>query len=161
MNAVSRSSITKGRALHYENATTFEGYALSYPIKEVRSCSYTAKLSKTGDYAHALFHIEADLLLIDAVDGASFAKKVQLDEDCDLLEEMDEEGEGYLIEGNVIDLDDLALRILISSFPIKVTRKGSRLPKSGKGYRVLSEEEKRKEKEDSTNPSFDKLKDFK
>jgi uncharacterized metal-binding protein YceD (DUF177 family) len=126
----------------------------------VKGCHYVATVSKIGDYAHATFKIKADLVLMDSLDGALFEEKINLEEDCDLLEEMDEEGEGYLAPGSVIDLDDIALRIIISSFPIKVTRPNSSLPKSGKGYRVLSEEEAAKEKDESTNPAFDKLKDF-
>lgn len=160
MNSVPRGSIVKGRSLVFENKTTFDGYPLSYPISEVKSCHYSATVSKIGDYAHAKFAIVADLVLIDAVDGSCFPQKVRLEEDCDLLEQMDEEGEGYLATGSNIDLDDIALRILISSFPIKVTRPGSKLPKGGKGYRVLSEETKEKELSDATNPAFDKLKDF-
>lgn len=160
MNALPRSSIVKGRSLRFENATTFQGYPLRYPLHEVKSCSYSVTVSKIGDYVHASFLIKANLILIDAVDGALFEQPLELDEDCDLLEEMDGEGEGYLVTGSVIDLDDLALRIIVSSFPIKVTRPEGRLPKSGTGYRVLSEEDKAKEKETSSNPSFDKLKDF-
>jgi hypothetical protein len=160
MNALPRGSIVKGRSLVYENETTFKGYELRYPVHEVKGCHYVATVSKIGDYAHAAFKIKADLVLIDSLDGTLFPEKINLEEDCDLLEEMDEEGEGYLAPGSVIDLDDIALRIIISSFPIKVTRPNSSLPKSGKGYRVLSEEEAAKEKDESTNPAFDKLKDF-
>ena len=160
MNALSRGSIVKGRSLRFENATTFHGYQLHYPLKEVKSCSYSVTVSKTGDYAHASFRIKADLILIDAVDGALFEQPLDLTEDCDLLEEMDEEGEGYLVAGSVIDLDDLALRIILSSFPIKVSRPEGKLPSGGFGYRVLSEQEKAKEKESSTSSPFDKLKDL-
>jgi hypothetical protein len=160
MNALPRGSIVKGRSLVYENETTFKGYELRYPVQEVKSCHYVATVSKVGDYAHASFKIKADLVLMDSLDGTLFPEKINLEEDCDLLEEMDEEGEGYLAPGSTIDLDDVALRIIISSFPIKVQRPNSKLPKSGKGYRVLSEEEAAKEKDESTNPAFDKLKDF-
>ncbi|MCI2111394.1 MAG: DUF177 domain-containing protein [Bacilli bacterium] len=160
MNGVPRGAIVKGRVLSYANRTVFEGYDLPYPIRAVRSCSYFAELSKVGDYDHARFSIKADLTLIDAVDGALFEKKVDLREDCDIMKEMNEDGEGYLVSGSLIDLDDLALRIIISSLPIKATRPGSVLPRGGEGYRILSEEEKAAEKRGSRNPAFDKLKDF-
>jgi hypothetical protein len=160
MNALPRGSIVKGRSLRFENTTTFKGYTLRYPLHQVKACSYSVTVSKIGNYAHASFQIKADLILIDAMDGALFEQPIQFDEDCDLLEEMDEEGEGYLVTGSVIDLDDLALRIIVSSFPIKVTRPEGKLPDSGFGYRVLSEQEKAKEKESSSNSPFDKLKDL-
>ncbi|MCI1245588.1 MAG: hypothetical protein LKG11_06570 [Bacilli bacterium] len=160
MNGVPRGAIVKGRVLSYANRTAFEGYDLPYPIHAVRSCSYLAKVSKVGGYDHARFSIKADLTLIDAVDGALFEKKVDLREDCDLMKEMNGSGEGCLVSGSLIDLDDLALRIIVSSLPIKATRPGSALPRGGDGYRVLSEEEKAAEKKESRNPAFDKIKDF-
>jgi uncharacterized metal-binding protein YceD (DUF177 family) len=160
MNPVARGSLTTGQILSFVGKPDFHGYKLPYPIHAIKGCSYEAQLSKVGDYAHAAFSIKATLTLEDAVDAKLFDQKIALEEDCDLLQEMDEEGEGYLFEGSSIDLDEVCLKIIASSLPIKVTRPGSQLPKGGKGFRVISEEEAAKEKAESYNPAFDKLKDF-
>ena len=71
-------------------------------------------------------------------------------------DEEDDEGEGYIVPGNSVDLDEIALRIIVSSLPIKVVRPGPAKKVSGKGFRLLSEEEETVE----YNPAFDKLKDL-
>ena len=102
----------------------------------------------------------AEVVLLDSYTNEPFQKKIVLDEEADLLEEDNQEAEGYIIEGKEIDLSLLCLKMIRSSLPIKVLKPGSKLPKDGEGYRVLSEEDFQKEKENSYNPSFDALKDF-
>jgi hypothetical protein len=160
MNKLPKSSVVKGRSLVFQHDTVFKGYKLPYPILGVKSCHYEAKVSRVGDYAHAHFAIRALLTLEDSYDAKPFDEQEKFEEDCDLLDEEDNSGEGYIIEGSVIDLDDVALRIIASSLPIKVVRPGSRLPSSGKGYTVYSEAEYAKKKAEKTNPAFDKLQDF-
>lgn len=160
MTKLSRSSITSGRVLPFDVEADLSTFPMTYPLLGIKRCHYSAKVSKVGDYAHASYHIEATLLLEDSRDNSPFTDNVNLDEDIDLLEEEDEVGEGYVVPGTSIDLDEIAYKIIVSSLPISVTRQKSSLPKSGKGYRVLTEEEAKAEKESSYNPAFDKLKDF-
>lgn len=160
MNKLSRSSISRTKVLVFTRDTVFKDYVLSYPILGITKCHYEAKVSEVGDYAHASYKIEATLNLEDSRDGKPFIKNVNIEEDVDLLEDEDEVGEGFVVNGPDIDLDEIALKIINSSMPISVSRGKSSLPKSGEGYRVLSEEEAKAEKEDSYNPAFDKLKDF-
>jgi uncharacterized metal-binding protein YceD (DUF177 family) len=159
MTKLARSAIT-GRVIPFSVEADLSSYPLSYPLLGIKKCHYEAKVSKVGDYAHASYHIEATLLLADSRDNSPFTDNVTLDEDVDLLEEEDEVGEGYVVPGTSIDLDEIAYKIIASSLPISVSRHKSSLPKNGKGYRVLTEEEAAKEKESAYNPAFDKLKDF-
>ena len=83
-------------------------------------------------------------------------------EDIDILDEEDSAGEGFVVSGGDIDLDELALRIIVSSLPIRLVRNETiPLPKSGKGYRFLTEEDSVKEKEAEGDPRLAALKDFK
>lgn len=160
MNKLSKASILKGRDLHFVQDTLFEGYPMAYPLLGVKKCHYTVRVSKVGDYSHADFTISATLRVEDSRDAVAFDKKVNVKESIDILDVEDEEGEGYLVEGGDIDLDDLALKILHSSLPIRLVRPESALPKNGQGYRVLSEEEKEKEKAEAGNPAFASLADY-
>ena len=56
-----------------------------------------------------------------------------------------------------IDLDPYILALILAEVPHTVTKKGAELPKSGSGYRVLSEEELLKEKSTKKNSAFDIL----
>lgn len=161
MNKLAKASIVKGRVLSFTNNTTFEGYAFSYPIHAVKRCHYDVKVTKIGDYAQAAYSIKATLTVEDSRDAVLFDKKVEVEEAVDILDEEDSAGEGFVVEGGDVDLDELALRILVSSLPIRLVRDESSLPKGGKGYRVLSEEELAKEKAEKGNPAFKGLENFK
>jgi hypothetical protein len=160
MTKLSRASIVKGRSLAYEADASFDGCVLPYPIHDIKKCHYEATINKRAGYDHAKFRIKCVLGLYDSRNGAVFEKPLELTEEADLLTSEDDNGEGYLVLENTIDLDDIALRIIVSSLPLKVVRDSSALPQGGRGYRVLSEEEKAAEKAESTNPAFDKLVDF-
>jgi uncharacterized metal-binding protein YceD (DUF177 family) len=162
MNKLAKASIVKGRKLSFHQDTVFEGYPLSYPLLKVVKCHYDAEVSKIGDYMAATYTIKATIQVADSRDNVPFMKKVDLQEDIDILDEEDSAGEGFVVSGSDIDLEELALRILSSSLPIRLVRdEGVSLPKSGKGYRVLTEEELAKEKDEEGDPRFASLKDFK
>ena len=52
------------------------------------------------------------------------------------------------------------LGLIIASTPTKIVKKGAKLPNSGVGYRVLSEEDYQKEKADKKDPRWAKLDDI-
>ena len=154
MNKLSKASILPNRQLVFRNETTFSEYKLPYPILSVKKCAYEVKISKFGDYAEAAYSIKALLRVEDSRDAVAFDKRVEFQEKVDLLDEEDSAGEGFIVSGGEIDLDELALRLIVSFLPIRLVRPSAVLPKSGKGYRVLSEEEKAKEDRERPNPVF-------
>ena len=161
MNKLAKASIIKGRTLSFSQDTLFAGYPLSYPVSEVKKCHYEVKVSRLGDYVVASYDIVATLLVADSRDNVPFSKTFTVKEDVDVLEEEDTAGEGFLVSGNEIDLEELALRVLLSALPIRLVRSAKApLPKSGKGYRVLSEEDYAKEKAEAGDPRLAALRDF-
>ena len=161
MNKLAKASIVKGRTLSFSQDTVFSGYPLHYPVLGVKKCHYDVKITRLGDYAVAAYQIKATLLVADSRDNVPFSKAFSVTEDVDLLEEEDTTGEGYLVSGSEIDLEELALRVLASALPIRLLRSGQvSLPQSGKGYRVLSEEEYAQEKEENGDPRLASLSDF-
>jgi len=160
MNKLSKASIVPHRELSFHNETTFAGYDLPYPILAVRKCAYDVKVNKLGDYSEADYTIKATLRVEDSRDATPFDKKIAFEEKADLLNEEDTAGEGFIVTGGDVDLDELALRLILSSLPIRLTRDEAGLPKSGKGFRVLSEEEKKKEDEEKPNPVFNGLPEY-
>jgi uncharacterized metal-binding protein YceD (DUF177 family) len=159
---IKRSSILPNQPtlLDEDEAFSSSYFEDSYPIKDILSCHLKGQIAKTKTYLVADLSIEAKVVLLDSYTNEPFTQKVKLEETVDLLEQEDEEGEGYIVEGNEIDLSELCLKMIRTSLPIKVLKPGSKLPKSGQGFRVLSEEEVQKEKADSYNPAFDALKDY-
>ena len=56
-----------------------------------------------------------------------------------------------------IDLDPHILALILAEVPHTLTKSGASLPKSGNGYRVLSEDDYLKEKNHKGNSAFDIL----
>ena len=72
-----------------------------------------------------------------------------------------EEDDGcYLAQGPLIDLDEYILGILLANVPVRIVKKGAKLPDSGNGYRVLTQDEYQKEKENTQDPRWDALNDL-
>lgn len=63
----------------------------------------------------------------------------------------------YYEPGVEIDLDSHILALILAEVPHNIVKNGASLPKSGKGYRVLKEEDFEKEKQNKKNSAFDIL----
>ncbi len=146
MTKVNKSAIIKGREMVYE-ADIKEVKDLPYPILALKACHYLCRVSKEASYNHGSFDIVATLTLEDSRDAMPFDKEIKLKEEVDFLDKEDDSGEGFIVDGNYIDLDDIAIKIIISSLPIRVCREGK-----AKDLGVKSEEEK--------SSPFDKLLDL-
>lgn len=91
---------------------------------------------------------------LEAVDyPLSFTESIDISEDENNLD-------AYYIKENTVYLDPIILDLIMGEIPTRVIKKGAKLPKEGEGYRVLSEDELKKQKEEEYNPAFDKLKDL-
>lgn len=85
--------------------------------------------------------------------------KLDFSESIDISEHP-KDPDTYYIKSNIVDLNPIILDLIVGEIPTKVIKKGAKLEQEGEGYRVISEESLRKEKETSYNPKFDKLKDI-
>ena len=90
------------------------------------------------------YSLEDVKLDIHATDELNFTDD-ENDEDC------------YYVTDSIIDLDEYILGILLANIPVRITKKGAKLPKNGSGYRVISEEDYEKEKANSIDHRWDKL----
>lgn len=160
MNKVAKSALTTGRTLYFSSDTNFVGYEIDYPIKAVESCHYEAKATRLNDYPHVAFSIEANLTVYDSRDGKPFAKRCVINDEVDVMEKEDEDGDGFIMPGGSIDLDLLALSLIVSSLPISLVRSDSELPKGGKGYNVYSEDEFASTSSKAKSSPFDALEGY-
>lgn len=161
MTKVSKSALIGGRTLSYSVDPDFHDYELRYPLRGISNCHYEAKATRRGGYPHVDYCLKAKLCLEDSRDGALFSKDIKLTDSVDILDKEDDIGEGYVLPGPSIDLDLVALSIIVSSLPIRVVRSNSELPKSGEGYHVYREDDYlslAEEKKDSS--PFDVLSDI-
>ena len=104
---------------------------ISGKAKVIASCSYTLDDVPMEVKFHDSFYFT------DSEDGVS--------EDC------------YYEPSVEIDLEPHILALILAEVPHTVVKSGAKLPKSGEGYRVLSEEDLLKEKSTKKNSAFDIL----
>lgn len=112
------------------NATEYEDVLLceiSGEAKVIASCSYTLEDVPLTVRFHEKFYFS------DEDDGS---------DNC-------------YFEPNVnIDLDPYILALILAEVPHNIVKKGASLPKSGEGYRVISEEEYLEEKKHKKSNAF-------
>lgn len=158
MNLLAKSAIGKGTGTKFlREGGEEKAYSLPYPIKGVKDLAYSGIAKRYGKYAHIKITVSALLLLEDSYDASIFEERREEDFDFDVLDEEDETGEGYIVEGASIDLDELSIRLMASSLPIKVLRPGSKLPEE-KGIFVVGEEKEAEEEvEEKIDHRWDRL----
>ena len=126
-------------------------------VKRILSCSVRIVAHEYGDVldckvsgkanviASCSYTLEDVPLEISFRDNFYFSNEVTGSEEC------------YFEPGPVIDLDPHILALILAEVPHNITKDGAKLPKSGEGYRVLSEEQYLEEKKNKKNSAFDIL----
>lgn len=162
MLKVAKASIGRGRAAEYTSDEDISSYPVSYPLAGIKKCHYDASLQRVGEYIQCSLYINSLITLIDSRDGVHFDKKWRVEETFDILDDEDGEGEGYIVKGNSIDLDELVIRVIASSLPIKNVRPEAKMPKLTGSVEVMTEDEyiESTKAKDPYNPAFDALADL-
>lgn len=146
MTKINKSALTAAYPKDYVVDATYDPSLLGYPIKEVKSLHYEARLSKHEDKPLVEIHVKGKLVVLDSRDNVPFVYPFNIHEETLVLDDEDGESEGYIISGSSFDLDALALEIVKSSLPIRLVRKEeSTIKDECGGVRILSEEEKLEE----------------
>ena len=118
-----------------------EDFASTFPLLGVNSCHLEGEFFKDEGMLVFAGRLTGEALLSDARTCEAFSSPIDLEVDVDLLSNIEEEGEGYVFPENKISTHDLALCLIRSSTPIAPLQEGSKLPSSGEGYTVSTEEE--------------------
>lgn len=145
-------------------------YDVEYDIEKYQT-SYLRQLSKC--HVDLSYRLYGELISIDIIVSgvATLACSYTL-EDVDYVfeykdsvlfskNEGGEEDDIIVYKGNYVDIDDYVLTLICASLPTKIVKNGAKLPSSGDGYRVLSEEEYNLEKQKDKSSPFDILIDKK
>ncbi len=72
----------------------------------------------------------------------------------------EEDEETIHIDSPIFDVDEYIIDLIVSEVPMKIVKKGAKLPTSGAGYRVLTEDEYNKEQEEKVDPRWKALDDI-
>lgn len=154
-----RNAITSAKPLEVEEELSYkEGdFASSYPLLGLKGVKVSGQINRNDDFLTAHLHVIGTMVLSDAYTSFPFDEEFELDEIVDLLEDVDEDGDGYVLPGTFVELSEVVFHLIRSHVPLKPLKEGSTLPKGGEGYSVLTEEELLKKQESSGDPRFDIL----
>ena len=75
--------------------------------------------------------------------------------------EINDDDEIIFVDKPIFDIDEYILQLIIGEVPLKLVKKGAKLPESGAEYRVISEDEYLKEKSEKKDDRWSKLDDVK
>ena len=137
-----------------------EVFVCHNPLVSVESCHAELKAQRFEEFIYVTISLKAKVVLecsytlkhfetvISGVDELHFAPSKDEDEDC------------IEYKGTSIELDQYIFNLLSASVPLSPKAPNAKTPSSGSGYRVLTEDEYLKEKEESGNSQFDALKDL-
>lgn len=126
--------------------------------QKINKSNGTIILDKTGNTLIAKFKISFNCIVFSSYTNNPFETNIDVDDELFFTNSPDFESDEMILVDDEIDLDEFVYSLFITSIPLNLHAENEKLP-SGKGYRVLTEDEFNNNKNDEESP-FDKLKDL-
>ena len=153
---INRALLTNGIAKSFEEAIDFS--QCEFDKNYIRSIPYCNVKAVATDYETILciaVEIEATVIGVCSYSLEDVELKLKISDELDFGEEEDDNV--YHEDSNIIDLDQYILGILLANVPVRIVKKGAKLPNDGNDYRVIGEDEYYKEKENQHDSRWDAL----
>ena len=126
-------------------------------VKRIEKCSVKVDATEYGDVLRVQLSGEAEVVASCSYTLEDVPMKVKFHEDFYFSSEQDNSQDCYYEPSVNVNLDPYILSLILAEVPHNVTKSGAKLPESGNGYRVLSEEQYLEEKKNKKNSAFDIL----
>jgi len=137
-----------------------EKFHIYPPLLEVNQLQVEAKVHRYSDFIDLYLSIKADVILQCSYTLKPFPSSLEESDEIHFSNNPDDGEDMQVYHGNFLNLDPYIYNLLSASVPTSPKSPNAKLPSSGKGFRVLSEQEYQKDKEESFDPRFDALKDL-
>lgn len=144
----------------FKETLTFdeEKFPPKIPLLKVNKADVTLEVSRYEEFIYVLAKVKADVTLQCSYTLKPFDTVLKDEDELHFSSYKDDEDEDVIIyKGNFIDMDEYIYDIISSNVPLSPKSKDAKLPKDGKYYRVISDEDLKAEKEKSGNSAFDIL----
>ena len=126
-------------------------------VRNINKCLVTVVATEFEEVLECKINGEADVIASCSYTLEDVPLHVKFKETLYFSNEETDSEDCYYEPGVEIDLDPHILALILAEVPHNITKKGATLPKSGNGYRVISEEDYLKEKQNKKNSAFDIL----
>lgn len=160
---INRALFIKNRPQCFEEDVVFSEELIKKEpiIKDIKDAHVVYEIVNIDNILQVKIDFQATLILIDAYNLKDVTQYFDIKEIVNFVSNEEEINDNNIfIRENKIDLNNVLFGLLISELPMAPKNKDSQMPKSGVGYRVLSEDEYQKEKSGRQNPQFDVLKNI-
>lgn len=129
-----------------------------YHVRKINKVVYKITGNIYDDLLILNVSFDADVISSCAYTLEDLPYHVKGKENIEISNEIKDDEFIFYEENNIFDFEPYLISIIVSNVPTKLIKKGAKLPKSGNGYRLLSEEEYIKEqKENKKESPFDVL----
>ena len=160
------STLTRLHRQELEETIVYSDEQISSIISLLRMSPVKVKvfLEEADGIVHANFKIKVDLVLECAYSLEEVDYPLDFEDEIDFLfvdDELKQEDETLIyIDSNTLELEPYILGLIITEIPSRVIKEGATLPRGGKGYEVITEEEYYERHEENVDPRFAGLDDF-
>ena len=128
----------------------FDGYHL----RKINSCHVYITGQEFEDLLMLDVKIESNVTGVCAYTLEDVPLDLKIHENIEISDTVEDDDVIFYEKNAVFDIDPYILSLIVANVPNKIIKKGAKLPSSGKGYRVLSEEEYNKEQENKVDPRW-------
>ena len=152
---LNRLTLPVGKEVTFHEDIDFSSYQGDpYHVRSIKSCHMDLSVLNYDELIVLSFSLKGEVMTTCAYTLEEIPYQYQIKETVELAGNEDDEFE---IINETIDIDQILITLIVSNIPMKVIKKGAKLPSNGEGYRVLSEEEALKEKKASPFDALDNL----
>ena len=107
------------------------------------------------------FDISTDVIGVCSYSLEDVPLHLHFKDSLEFSNEINDDEDIIYVEKPIFEVDEYILQLIIGEVPLKLIKKGAKLPESGKDYRVISEDEYLKEKSEKVDPRWSKLDEVK
>jgi len=159
---INRNSFIENKTYNISDDIDFsnEDFSSSQQIKSINSCHVEATINDYKDLLRIKVHIKAEVIGICSYSLEDVPLTINAEDEIEISDNKDDADQFFIEESPSFLLDSYILGIIISELPTRIIKKGKTLPPSGNGYRVMSEDDYKKEKEKQTDSRWDALDKF-
>ncbi len=157
---LNRQTLPLNKPINSSDDIDYSGYDFdpNY-IRGIPECHVELESTQYEDTLRVYAKVKAKVIAVCAYTLEDVELKINIEDELSFTDDPEDESSNYA-PGNLIDLDDYILALILAKVPPKVVKKGAKLPEDGSGYRVLTEEELAKERANKTDSRWDALDDI-
>ena len=154
---INRALLVNGVSKAFEETVDFSSVEFGQNhIRSIPSCEVKAVATDYETILRITFEINALVIGVCSYTLEDVELPLKINDEINITDDEEDE-DSYYEKDNIIELDKYILGILLANVPIRIIKKGAKPPKSGSDYRVISEDDYNKEKENSKDHRWDIL----